>query len=102
MTYRCKKHLSDCLCAYYNFDLLDNCADYTVYWGDPMMIQGVDEIFQNDGDDYRKNYLLEKKEDWETTYTSLKYRRVNSFSIDSGEGRVLPNLRMSEIYHILI
>ena len=102
LTYRCKKHLSDCLFAFYTFDLLDNYADYTVYWGDPMMIQGVDEIFENDGDDYRKNYLLEKKEDWETTYTSLKYRRVNSFSIDSGEGRVLPNLRMSEIYYILI
>ena len=27
---------------------------------------------------------------------------MNSFSIDSGEGRVLPNLRMSEIYYILI
>lgn len=102
LQYRYKKHLSDCLFAFYNFDLLDNYAEYKVSYGDPMMIQGVDEIFKNDEDDYRKNYLLNEKSGWEKTYTSLKYNRVNAFTIDSGEGRVLSNLRMSEMYYILI
>ncbi|WP_294142952.1 RagB/SusD family nutrient uptake outer membrane protein [uncultured Sanguibacteroides sp.] len=100
LKYRYKKHLSDCLFSFYNFDLLDNYADYKLWSGDePMQIQGIDKIFEEDADDYRLNYLLDHKDD---IYWSIKYQRVSGdANINQDEGRALPNLRMSEIYYIL-
>ncbi|WP_059025177.1 RagB/SusD family nutrient uptake outer membrane protein [Gabonibacter massiliensis] len=104
LKYRQKKHLSDGLFSFYNFDLLNNYVDYNVWWVDQaMQIQGVNEIFANDKDDYRLNYLLDHKEVYgEEVYWSIKYQRISGdANINRDEGRALPNLRMSEIYYIL-
>ncbi len=98
LAYKQKKHLEDCLFAFYNDRLLDIVEEY--YRGSGSLnVLDVGNIFKDDEDDYRL-YLINREG---TNYTySIKYRMVNDFQRDNYEGKAIPVLRLSEIYHILI
>ncbi|MEG0796845.1 MAG: RagB/SusD family nutrient uptake outer membrane protein, partial [Odoribacter sp.] len=96
---RQKKHLDDCLFAFYNANLLTIYGNYTK--DNDLRLLGVDDIYAGDENDYRKLYLLEKNED-AGYYTSLRYKQVGNGDRDNYEGRAIPVLRLSEIYHIMV
>ncbi|MDR2129763.1 MAG: RagB/SusD family nutrient uptake outer membrane protein [Odoribacteraceae bacterium] len=92
-----KKHLDDCLFAFYNNELLFDVELYLT--SSALNVVGVDEIYRNDEDDYRRS-LIEQQG---TQFTgSLKYRLTGNYQRDNYEGNAIPNMRLTEIYHILI
>jgi hypothetical protein len=92
-----KKHLDDCLFALYNNDLLLNVESY--YQTSMLNLVDVNGIYLNDEDDYRRSLI--NQDGGQFTY-SLKYRLTGNYQRDEYEGKAIPNMRLTEIYHILI
>jgi hypothetical protein len=92
-----KKHLDDCLFAFYNNDLLTIVETY--FLNSKLNVIDVEGIYLNDEDDYRRSLI---NQDGGQFTHSVKYRITNNYQRDNYEGKAIPNMRLTEIYHILI
>ena len=71
-----------------------------------LSLANVDWLFENDGDDYRRLYLIEEYgmpdvNTGKNPLRSIKYRSYPG-NPDNGEGHFIPNFRMTEAVYALI
>lgn len=96
LNYKEKKHLADCMFGFYQPNLVDDVE--TFYETNDLYVSDIENIYADDMDDYRLYLIAEDYGDY--TY-SYKYRSVDLERTDESEGRIVPILRLSEIFYIM-